>query len=146
MYKPLKEFNGECLAIIKKNNDDNKLIVVPRKQNYTDEQIEALISFQENNDYIIIRRNTIINDELINLASFLNQTYQSQLNMIKKQIVNIVINNSNDIFLIEHLLDELLNIPTCESERLYNYLCGYLDKFNKESAKYYKLEYKNMWN
>ncbi len=48
IYQPLEYFNGECIAIIHRTNDnDDKLIVVPAGQKYTDEQIRALTEFQE---------------------------------------------------------------------------------------------------
>jgi len=48
LYQPLESFNGECIAIIHRTNDnDDKLIVVPAGQKYTDEQIRALTEFQE---------------------------------------------------------------------------------------------------
>ena len=48
VFDPVDEFEGKCIAIIKRTNDnDDKLIVVPDGKNYTDEQIEALTEFQE---------------------------------------------------------------------------------------------------
>lgn len=46
-HKPLKEFEGEVIAIIHRTNDDDKLVVVAKGKNYTDEQIRALTEFQE---------------------------------------------------------------------------------------------------
>jgi inorganic pyrophosphatase len=46
--KPLDEFVGTCIAVInRKNDDDDKLIVVPDGQTFTDEQIIKLTNFQE---------------------------------------------------------------------------------------------------
>ena len=55
--KPLKEFFGKCIAIIHRLNDnDDKLIVIPNKLIFTDEEIKKLIYFQEKwFNYIIIR-------------------------------------------------------------------------------------------
>jgi len=45
---PLTKFEGEVIAIIHRlNDDDDKLIVVPKGQKYTDEQIYELVNFQE---------------------------------------------------------------------------------------------------
>lgn len=45
---PLESFSGECIAIIHRtNDDDDKLIVVPEGKNFTNEEIEKLIEFQE---------------------------------------------------------------------------------------------------
>ena len=42
------EFRGEVIAIIHRtNDDDDKLIVVEKGTNYTDEQIRQLTDFQE---------------------------------------------------------------------------------------------------
>lgn len=46
--EPLDEFEGICIAIIHRtNNDDDKLIVVSEGQEFSDEQIKALTDFQE---------------------------------------------------------------------------------------------------
>ena len=48
VFEPVKEFEGKCIAIIKRiNEDDDKLIIVPRDKEYSDEQIKALTEFQE---------------------------------------------------------------------------------------------------
>jgi inorganic pyrophosphatase len=45
---PVDEFKGQCIAIIHRiNDDDDKLIVVPKGLNYNDEQIKELTEFQE---------------------------------------------------------------------------------------------------
>jgi inorganic pyrophosphatase len=46
--KPVERFKGVCIAIIKRLDDnDDKLIMVPKGINYTDSEIEELIYFQE---------------------------------------------------------------------------------------------------
>ena len=48
VFEPVEEFEGTCIAVIHRlNDDDDKLIVVPEGKNYTDEQIIALTEFQE---------------------------------------------------------------------------------------------------
>ena len=48
VFEPVDEYNGKCIAIIHRTDDnDDKLIVVPNDKNYSDEQIEGLIEFQE---------------------------------------------------------------------------------------------------
>lgn len=48
VHEPLDEFEGQVVAIIHRTNDnDDKLVVMPKGKNYTDEQIEALTEFQE---------------------------------------------------------------------------------------------------
>ena len=47
-FEPLDTFQGTCIAVIHRLNDnDDKLIVVPDGKSYTDEQIDALIEYQE---------------------------------------------------------------------------------------------------
>ena len=54
---PLENFTGEVIAIIHRtNDDDDKLIVVPKGINYTDDEIRKLTYFQEQYfESIIIR-------------------------------------------------------------------------------------------
>ena len=48
VFEPVKEFKGKCIAVIKRiNEDDDKLIIVPRDKDYSNEQIEALTELQE---------------------------------------------------------------------------------------------------
>ena len=56
--KPLESFTGEVIAIIHRtNDDDDKLIVVPKGINYTDYEIRKLTYFQEQYfESIIIRK------------------------------------------------------------------------------------------
>ena len=55
--RPLTEFQGTCIAIIHRtNDDDDKLIVVPDGVNLTDDEIEKMVSYQEKwFKHIIIR-------------------------------------------------------------------------------------------
>ena len=48
IFEPIEYFKGKCIALIRRKNDnDDKLIVVPENKTYTDEQILALTEFQE---------------------------------------------------------------------------------------------------
>lgn len=48
VFDPVLEFEGRCIAIIKRTNDnDDKLIIAPKDKDYSDDAIEALIEFQE---------------------------------------------------------------------------------------------------
>lgn len=57
VFEPLEEFEGECIAIIHRTNDnDDKLVVVPIGKEYDDSAINALTEFQERFfEHIIIR-------------------------------------------------------------------------------------------
>ncbi len=47
-FEPLDTFEGKVIAIIRRTNDnDDKLIVAREGKNYTDDQIRALVEFQE---------------------------------------------------------------------------------------------------
>ncbi len=46
--EPLEKSEGEVIAIIhRKNNDDDKLVVVPEGMNFTDDEIMKQVHFQE---------------------------------------------------------------------------------------------------
>ena len=46
--KPLEEFEGVCIAVIRRTNDnDDKLVVVPEGLSLSDEEIEQQTAFQE---------------------------------------------------------------------------------------------------
>lgn len=48
VFEPVDEFEGECIAIIHRtNDDDDKIIIVPEGKGFSDEQIEVLTEFQE---------------------------------------------------------------------------------------------------
>lgn len=47
-FEPLDTFKGKVIAIIRRTNDnDDKLVVVKEGKTYTDDQIHALVEFQE---------------------------------------------------------------------------------------------------
>lgn len=47
-HNPLEDFNGVVVAIIHRTNDnDDKLVVMAKGRNYTDDQVKALTEFQE---------------------------------------------------------------------------------------------------
>ena len=58
VFKPVEEFEGECIAIIHRtNDDDDKLVVAPVGRDYSDDAIEALTEFQEQYfEHIILRK------------------------------------------------------------------------------------------
>lgn len=48
VFEPIEEFEGTCIAVIHRLNDnDDKLIIVPKGKSYNNEQIDALTEFQE---------------------------------------------------------------------------------------------------
>lgn len=58
IFEPVEEFEGQCIAIIHRtNDDDDKLVIVPKGKNYSDDAINALTEFQEQFfEHMIIRK------------------------------------------------------------------------------------------
>ncbi len=56
VFDPLEEFTGWCIAIVHRLDDDDKLVIVPEGKQYSDEQILALVEFQERFFTAIIQR------------------------------------------------------------------------------------------
>ncbi len=58
VFEPLAGFTGRCIAVLHRLDDqDDKLILVPEGKHYTDEQIMALVEFQERFfESVIIRK------------------------------------------------------------------------------------------
>mgnify|MGYP007013912601 CR=1 FL=1 len=56
--KWIDEYEGKCIAIIHRTNDnDDKLVVVPDGKEYSDDAINALTEFQEQYfEHVIIRK------------------------------------------------------------------------------------------
>lgn len=54
---PLQSFEGRCIAVIRRlNDDDDKLVLAPGSETYSDDEIHAAVSFQEQFfDSIILR-------------------------------------------------------------------------------------------
>lgn len=46
--KPVDKTSGTCIAVIRRTNDnDDKLVITPNGENFSDEEIEKLVEFQE---------------------------------------------------------------------------------------------------
>jgi inorganic pyrophosphatase len=57
IFEPIEEFAGRCIAIVQRlDDDDDKLIVVPEDRQFSDEQIHALVEFQERFFTSVIQR------------------------------------------------------------------------------------------
>ena len=61
VFEPVEEYEGECIAIIHRTNDnDDKLVVAPIGKDYSDDAIDALTEFQEQYfEHKIIRKKTL---------------------------------------------------------------------------------------
>ena len=48
VFEPVAIFTGQCIAVIHRSDaNDDKLVLTPPGKNYTDDQIFALVEFQE---------------------------------------------------------------------------------------------------
>ena len=48
VFEPIESFTGKCIAIIHRLNDnDDKLVLVPKDKKYTNDEIRVLTEFQE---------------------------------------------------------------------------------------------------
>ena len=58
IFEPIEEFEGKCIAIIHRtNDDDDKLVIVHEDKNCSNDAINALTEFQEQYfKHIIIRK------------------------------------------------------------------------------------------
>lgn len=58
VFEPVAEFEGVCIAVIHRtNDDDDKLVIAPPGRAFTDEEIRALTEFQERFFvFVIIRK------------------------------------------------------------------------------------------
>ncbi len=70
VFEAVDEFEGKCIAIIHRlNDDDDKLIVVPNNRNFTNKEIEVLTEFQERFfEHEIIRKDILFNSLIPELS------------------------------------------------------------------------------
>lgn len=70
VFEPLKEFDGKCIALIHRVNDnDDKLIIVPKDREMDNKEIEALIEFQERFfKHQLIRKDIVFNSLIPELS------------------------------------------------------------------------------
>ncbi|MGD0006765.1 MAG: inorganic diphosphatase [Anaerolineaceae bacterium] len=58
VFKPLEQFEGRCIAVIHRlDDDDDKLVLVPDSVQYTDDQVLAQTAFQERFFKVVVIRN-----------------------------------------------------------------------------------------
>ena len=85
-------------------------------------------------------------DEIKELAAGLVKIYEIKYEMVKPQVINIIKNRITNKDIIEHTLDQTLDIPTDKGYELHSLLCRYFSMIDKESAEFYMNEYNNFWN
>ena len=60
IFEPLAEFEGRCIAVIHRlDDDDDKLVLAPAGKEYSDDQIRALTEFQERFFFSVIVRGAL---------------------------------------------------------------------------------------
>lgn len=79
------------------------------------------------------------------MAKELNELYELTYNQIKPQVIYIIRNNIKDINFIDHIFDELLNVPTDKCYKLFTKLCNYVASFNSKLAKEYLEIYEELY-
>ena len=85
-------------------------------------------------------------DEIKELAAGLIKIYEIKYEMVKPQVITIIKNRITNKDIIEHTLDQTLDIPTDKGYELHSLLCRYFSMIDKESAEFYMNEYNNFWN
>ncbi len=69
LFDRVDEYEGKCIAIIKEIDGDDKLVIVPKDKNYSNETIEALVEFQERFfEHEIIRSDVVFNSLIPELS------------------------------------------------------------------------------
>ena len=87
-----------------------------------------------------------LSNEIKELAAGLVKIYEIKYEMVKPQVINIIKNRITNKGIIEHTLDQTLDIPTDKGYELHSLLCRYFSMIDKESAEFYMNEYNNFWN
>ena len=87
-----------------------------------------------------------LSDEIKELASGLVKIYEIKYEMVKPQVITIIKNRITNKDIIEHTLDQTLDIPPDKGYELHSLLCRYFSMIDKESAEFYMNEYNNFWN
>ena len=86
-----------------------------------------------------------MDDTVYDLATCLMNVYESKYELLLPLVLDIVNHKYKNVNIIEHLLDELLDLPTDKGEELFFFLCDYSSTISEESAKFYAREYRNMY-
>ncbi len=117
IFEPIETYTGKCIAIIHRLNDnDDKLIIVPKDSNFSDDAIRALTDFQEHYfESVIIRPNDFINwsqnipeFSVTNLANSLKfyETIGFKINYQRVEYKFAFISLDNIQFMLQELSDE----------------------------------------
>ena len=86
-----------------------------------------------------------IPNEIFEMAKSLNELYELSYNQIKPEISYIIKNNIKDMNYIDHVFDELINIPTDKCYKLFIKLCEYVKTFNAKIVNEYIDIYEDLY-
>jgi len=84
-------------------------------------------------------------DEIIELVRPLYDLWKEYYRLLEPAVLYVINSKSQNSYLIESYLDDLLNIPTDESYELLQELCAYYSTIDKESADFYLETWNKMW-
>ena len=87
----------------------------------------------------------MLDNRFVELARGLVKIYEEKYNLLCPIVLEVVNKKEENINVIEHLLDLLLDLPTTKGEELFYYLVNYYSSLNKEDADFYMNEYKNLY-
>lgn len=83
VFEPIDEFEGICIAVVHRFNDNDKLIVAPINRDFSNKEIEVLIEFQER----FFRHEIIRND--IEFNSLIPELSVSNIEISKEFYFNL---------------------------------------------------------
>ena len=104
VYQPLETFEGKVIAVIHRINDnDDKLVVVPKDKNYSDEQIRALTEFQEQWFEFEIWRDESKSYEILSSNCKIRWVEDFEINNEKyTQVSGYVYNEKNELLIVKN--------------------------------------------
>lgn len=87
----------------------------------------------------------ILSDELRGMFNGLMGLYDQAYGEIRKDVEYIVLNDIRDDYILEHVFDKIINIPTDKCYELFVELCDYVSHFNEEMVEDYKDIYNELY-
>ena len=84
-------------------------------------------------------------DGIKEMVRSLMDLYDIAYENVKKDVEYIILNGITDEIIIDHVFDNILNIPTDKCYRLFVDLCDYVSCFNEQMANEYMEIYKELY-
>ena len=82
---------------------------------------------------------------ILDMARGLVELWDISYEYLKIDVANIINRKITNPVIIEHCLDNFLNVPTDKSYKLLQKLCEYYKKIDEDSAKFYLEEFEIMY-